>query len=186
MPGNITEKRRALDWYKTIYELIDMRSFSNLWYWIALAIMWSSASHWVLGVPFDIATRARRHGGQATVDLEDLVRINTNRLLHIMDMSASWVVSLSFFFLTALGLLGFYYSIEFAQAVFLLMMPMALVMALSIRAARKIQTLEESGEGLYRRLAVTRLIIQVIGALSIFVTSMWGMYQNFANSPLIG
>ncbi|MEM9756043.1 MAG: component of SufBCD complex, partial [Pseudomonadota bacterium] len=32
-------------------DVIDLRSFSNLWYWIVLAVFWSSASHWGLGVP---------------------------------------------------------------------------------------------------------------------------------------
>ena len=43
--------------------------------WIVLAVAWSSASHWVLGVPFDMVMRARRQGGQAAADLEDLARI---------------------------------------------------------------------------------------------------------------
>ena len=68
-----------------IFEVIDMRSFSNLWFWIALAVVWSSASHWVLGVPFDMVHRARRHGGQAQIDLDDLARINANRLLHMLE-----------------------------------------------------------------------------------------------------
>ena len=71
----------ALDWYQTLFEMIDMRSFSNLWFWIALAVMWSTASHWVLGVPFDMVLRARRHGGEAQADLEDIVRINVVRRL---------------------------------------------------------------------------------------------------------
>ena len=54
----VCNKGRALDWYQSIFELIDMRSFSNLWYWIALAVMWSTASHWVLGVPWDMVIRA--------------------------------------------------------------------------------------------------------------------------------
>ena len=72
-----------MDWYQVIFELIDMRSFSNLWYWIMLAVMWSSSSHWVLGVPFDLISRARRNGGEAQQDLESLVRINITRLLYI-------------------------------------------------------------------------------------------------------
>ncbi len=32
-----------MDWYATVFELIDMRSFSNLWYWIALAVVWYAA-----------------------------------------------------------------------------------------------------------------------------------------------
>jgi hypothetical protein len=66
-----------LDWYENVFELIDMRSFSNLWYWIALAVVWSTASHWVLGVPFDLITRARRKGGVVEQDLKTLLRINT-------------------------------------------------------------------------------------------------------------
>ena len=103
-----------------------------------------------------------------------------------MDVSGLWVVALAFFFLTALALLGCYYWIEFAQALFLLAFPMSMVAALSIRTARKIRSLKETGEALYRRIALTRVFIQIIGALALFVTSMWGMYQNFANSPLIG
>jgi hypothetical protein len=69
--------------HETIFELIDMRSFSNLWFWIALAVVWSTASHWVLGVPYDMVLRARRVDGLAEVDLEDMVRININRILYI-------------------------------------------------------------------------------------------------------
>ena len=80
--GGVAERgARALDWYKIVFELIDLRSFSNLWYWIMLGVVWSMASHWVLGVPFDMIQRARRDGGQAEQDLEALVRINTQRML---------------------------------------------------------------------------------------------------------
>lgn len=75
-----------------IFELIDMRSFSNLWYWIILAVAWSSASHWVLGVPYDMVHRARRMGGQAQEDLEAMVRINCNRILYIGNLSGLWLI----------------------------------------------------------------------------------------------
>ena len=29
-----------MDLADTIFEVIDMRSFSNLWFWIALAVVW--------------------------------------------------------------------------------------------------------------------------------------------------
>ena len=51
--------------YAILTEIIDLRSFSNLWFWIALAVMWSSTSHWVLGIPHDMIQRAKREGGQA-------------------------------------------------------------------------------------------------------------------------
>ncbi|MEP3053977.1 MAG: component of SufBCD complex, partial [Ascidiaceihabitans sp.] len=80
-----------MDLSETLLEIIDMRSFSNLWFWIALAVMWSTASLWVLGVPNDMIVRARRSAGQAEVDLEDLVRINCNRLLYIAQVSGLWL-----------------------------------------------------------------------------------------------
>ena len=73
-----------MDWFQLITEVIDLRSFSNLWYWIGLAVVWSTVSHWVLGVPYDIVLRARRRGGQAMEDLEDLARINVNRILQLV------------------------------------------------------------------------------------------------------
>lgn len=169
-----------MDWFSTIFELIDLRSFSNLWYWIALAVVWSSASHWVLGVPYDMVHRARRHGGQAEADLNDIARINVNRMLHIVDLSGTWLLALTFFFLTVLALLGFVYQVEFAQAVFLLALPMSLVGVLNLRAARRIRRIQARGEVLAQELGRLRFFTQLIGMGAIFVTSLWGMYQNLA------
>ncbi len=155
-----------------------MRSFSNLWYWIALAVTWSSASHWVMGVPFDMVHRARRVGGQAEADLEDIARVNVNRLLYIARVSGLWILGLGCFVLSTLAMLGFWYGIEFAQAVFLLGFPMSIVGLLQLSTARRIATEQASGELLRRRLTRCRLYTQMIGTVSIFVTALWGMYQN--------
>jgi len=175
-----------LDWYQTLFEMIDMRSFSNLWFWIMLAVMWSTASHWVLGVPFDMVLRARRYGGEAEADLEDIVRINVNRLLYIAQVSGLWLLGLGFFALTSLVLLAFVYDIEFAQAVLLLGFPMSLVGMLSLSTAKLIRVEGSTGEVLRRRLMRHRLYTQIIGMVSIFVTAVWGMYQNLAVGPLAG
>lgn len=169
-----------MDLHQTIFEVIDMRSFSNLWYWIGLAVMWSTASHWVLGVPWDMAIRARRKGGRLEEDFEALVRIYTARLVHIAEVSGLMLTSLIPFLLTVLGVLGFYYRIEFAQAVFLMAFPMTLVWVLSIRTAQKVRAADETGEELHRRLARHRISVQAIGIVSIFFTAMWGMLQNFS------
>ena len=175
-----------MDWYQTLFEMIDMRSFSNLWFWIALAVMWSTASHWVLGVPFDMVLRARRYGGEAQADLEDIVRINVNRLLYISQVSGLWLLGLGLFALTSLVLLGFVYAIEFAQALLLLGFPMSLVGLLSLSTARLIRIEGSTGDVLQRRLMRHRLYTQIIGMFSIFVTALWGMYQNLSIGPLAG
>ncbi|WGW02949.1 component of SufBCD complex [Tropicibacter oceani] len=175
-----------MDWYSTVFEVIDMRSFSNLWFWIVLAVVWSSASHWVLGVPFDMVARARRNGGQAEQDLEDLVRINTNRLLFIVDEAGLWLTALGSAFLTGLALTGFVYDVEMAQALFLLGFPLTLVGLLSIVSSRRIQNGEGEGEALWRRLRIHRTLVQFIGMASIFCTALWGMYQNLSAHVLGG
>ena len=173
-----------MDWYTAVFELIDMRSFSNLWFWIALAVMWSTTSHWVLGVPWDMVLRAQREGGQYEEDLQDIVRINTNRMLHISYVSGLWLLGFSCFFLTMLVLLGFGYGYEFAQAVFLLAFPMAIIGLFSLSTARLIREESAVEDRLGRLLMRQRLITQVIGMMSIFVTALWGMYQNLSYGPL--
>ncbi len=161
-----------------------MRSFSNLWFWIALAVFWSTASHWVLGLPWDLVLRAHRKGGQPQVDVNDLARINTNRILMISQISGLWLMMFASFSLTSLAVLGFVYKVELAQAIFLLSLPMSVVGLLSVKAAKQINAAALEGEELYHRLAKHRFWVQFIGMFSIFVTSLWGMYQNFLYSPL--
>ncbi|WP_226780854.1 component of SufBCD complex [Oceaniglobus trochenteri] len=175
-----------MDWYTTVFEQIDMRSFSNLWYWIALAAVWSTTSHWVLGVPYDMVTRARRFGGQAEADLDRIARINVSRMLYIAQVSGLGLVSLVSMVLTALVLLAVWYGVEFAQAVLLMALPLSLVWALSFGTARRIELEDATGEALQRRLTRQRTITQLIGILSIFVTALWGMYKNLDVGPLGG
>lgn len=171
-------------WYELVFEVIDMRSFSNLWYWIALAVVWSTTSHWVLGVPYDMVLRARRHGGQAQQDLEDMVRITTNRLLYILKMTGPVLLAFTSFLLASLGIMAFYYNVEIAQALFLLAFPMSIVGGLSFYTAAQISHDMIRGEALQKRLASHRIVTQGIGMLSIFVTAMYGMYQNMSLGAL--
>lgn len=182
--GEKSKRAAELNWYQTVFELIDMRSFSNLWFWIALAVFWSSASHWVLGVPWDMVLRSKRAGGQSETDLHDIVRVNTNRILFIARVSGLWLLALACFLLTGLAVLGFMYGVEFAQAVFLLMFPMSMVGVMSINTSRRIQDEAARGDALRKRLGRHRFWVQFVGMISIFVTSLWGMYQNFQVSPL--
>lgn len=167
-----------MDWSQALFDVIDFGSFSSVWYWIVLAVVWSTATHWVLGVPFDTILRARRQGGAAMTDLEDLVRVNVNRLLYIGSVSGIWLAGIATFTLTALGVLAFWYGVEFAQAVFLIALPLSGVGAMSLAAAARIETGRPGGEALCRILLRHRFWMQVIGMVSIFVTAMYGMYQN--------
>lgn len=169
-----------MDWTKTLVDVIDMRSFSNIWYWIVLAVVWSTASHWVLGVPYDIIMRARRQGGEAYEDMEDIVRVNINRLLYIGEVSGMWILGFTAFMLTGILTLAIWYQIEFAQSVALLAVPMTFVGMLTLSTAKQIKAENPEGALLFKRLIRHRFWTQVIGMVSIFVTAMFGMFHNLA------
>jgi len=173
-----------LNWYNSVFTLIDTRSFSNLWFWIVLAVMWSSVSHYILGVPFDMVVRARRHGGEAMHDLEALVAIQTRRRVHVMHASGVWMTVLWAALLSGLAVLGFGYGMEFAQALALLGFPAALVVALGFRLALRLELEAPGGETLTRILTWHRLIVQVIGLSAILITALWGMWHNISLSVL--
>jgi hypothetical protein len=173
-----------VDVIETVFQIIDMRSFSNLWFWIALAVLWSSTSYWVLGVPYDMIQQARREGGPVQQDMEDLVRINATRLLAMVDRGGVVAVALLCFWLTGLAILAFYYDVEFAQAVFLLLAPMTLVVWQSIRTCRRMMVGALNPETLYRALIRHRRITQIIGMVSICVTALYGTWQNVSVSIL--
>lgn len=175
----------ALDWFSIVFETIDLRSFSNLWYWIGLAVLWSSASHWVIGVPYDMVSRARRKEGQAAQDLMDMLRITSGRLIYISEVAGLWIIAAGMFFLTGCIILGFVYNVEFAQAVLLLALPMLLIGLLNLRTSQKIHSQDLALEQVFAVLARHRLIIQCIGMVSIFITAMFGTYQNL-NIGILG
>lgn len=166
--------------------MVDLRSFSNLWFWIALAVVWSTASHWVLGVPFDLIQRAERKGGQAEADLEDLVRIYVNRLLYISSVSGLWLVAFTCFALTSLLLMGFVYGQQFAQAMFLIGFPLTIVSLFSLGTARRIREEGATGARLRQLLHRQRIKTQVVGMVSIAVTVFWGMSQALSVQMLDG
>jgi hypothetical protein len=173
-------------WYDTLAEIISLRSFTSVWYWLSVAALWSTITHRGLGVPYDIILRASREGciGQAQVDLEDLVRINCNRLNFIMRSSGTLSVALTTFVVTALAVIGFYYKVEIAQAVIFILAPFTLVGATTAAYAKRISEADLSGEALIKSLGRLRYLIQLIGVAAVFATAFWGIWHNMTVSVL--
>ena len=171
-----------MDFLDFVTEVIDLRSFSNLWYWIVLAILWSTLSHWTIGVPYHLVSRARRGDEKADEDMMILARMNAERMLHYADTSGTFAVGLSFFLLSGLAVTGWGYGIEFCQAIFLLICPGLIVLALGVWTSRRLQ-----GDGyahVSQMLRQHRTIVQILGVVFIFATAFWGMYQNISIGPL--
>lgn len=171
-----------LDFLDLLTEVIDLRSFSNLWYWIVLAILWSSMSHWTIGVPFHLVTRSKRGDAQAHEDMLVLARMNADRLLTFAETSATLATAFSTFLLTGLAIIGWAYGIEFCQAIFLLLCPSMLVLALGVWTSGRLR--KDDYQHVPQILKQHRTIVQMIGVVFIFVTAFWGMYQNVNVGPL--
>lgn len=169
---------------QTALEVIDFRSFSNLWFWIMLAVLWSTASHWVVGVPFDMVRRAARGHEPSLRDMHALANIQARRLVFIAEATGLITTAFTFFAISSLAILGFVYRVEFAQALLLLFLPMMVVAWLSLLTARRVAGLDAPDLG--NLLASHRRKVQAIGIVSIFVTSMWGMWTNLNQSVLGG
>ena len=107
--------------------MIDFRTFSSIWYWMAVAVTWAVVSHWILGVPLDVIIRARRAGSPARDDLMVLFDVHVRRFNMIDDWIGTFVIALTAFVLSALALFGFYYGVELAQGLFLLGFPLTIV-----------------------------------------------------------
>ncbi|WP_296426397.1 hypothetical protein [Yoonia sp.] len=172
-----------MNWNDAILQVIDLRTFSNIWYWLAVAVSWSTVSHWIIGVPFDMIFRARRNGGDALSDLETLVAINVRRLMTITALGGMWITGFISFVLTSLAAMGFYYGFELAQGFFCLVFPMSLVGVMTMRITRRYSVQQPAGETLARELLQLRFWIQVIAMISIFFTAMYGMYHNLSVTP---
>ncbi|NDV01727.1 component of SufBCD complex [Pseudoroseicyclus tamaricis] len=167
-----------------LFQTIDFHSFSNLWYWIVLAVVWSSASHFVMGVPWDLVMRARREGGQAEADLIQLVGIQSRRMLFFSRNSGLWLFGLVCFLHSTLLVLSLWYGVEWAQAVELIALPMTLVGFLGVATAADFDAADElEADLIYRRLRRQRLQVQLIGMVSLVVTAMYGMYKTLAVGP---
>ena len=171
-----------MGFYGSVLEVLDTSSFSSIWYWIAVAVMWSLVSHFALGVPYDIVRRARSEPA-AQRDMADIVRVNINRLIALDERAALGATAVLAASLTMLALVGFAYGSEMAQAVFFLVFPLSLVLTLSIRRARRISAEAAEGDALRRHLLAHRRVVQLVGMVSLFVTALYGMFHNFAVGP---
>ncbi|GAB4260505.1 MAG: hypothetical protein Kow0013_04070 [Pararhodobacter sp.] len=172
--------------YTSVFSLIDFGSFSNLWFWIAVAVAWSSATHFVIGVPFDMVQRARRKGGQAMADLEAMAALQARRRVQILSSGGAWLVGFWAMALTSLAVLGFGYGHELAQALTLLLLPLTLVSALGVRFALRLTRTPLQGKALARALTLHRILIQTIGLTAILITTMWGTWHNLTQQLMGG
>jgi hypothetical protein len=173
-----------LDILESILRLIDMRSFSSVWFWIVVALFWSAVTQTILGASYDLIIRARKSGGQALSDLETLIEIHVRRSVTLMRRVGHWIVAFVSGSLALLFMLAFVYRLELAQAIFLIMLPLTIIRFMNLRLSFRIERTHLHGDQLIRVLLRHRLWIQFLGLITIFVTAVWGMLRVMTASVL--
>lgn len=172
-----------LNWYATLAALIDLRSFSNLWYWIVVAAFWWRAGRRVLGVPVDLLTRAHALGGAAAQELDAAIDLAVRRILRRARSEGVIHLGLAAFGLALTLILGFGYGLELGQAVAFLALPLAILAGMDIATARAVE-FGPQGEELQRRLFWHRFRVQLMGILFILLTAFWGAWRNVTTATL--
>lgn len=145
-----------------------------------LAVAWSNVTHFVMGVPFDMVQRARRRGGAVMDDLNMLAQIQARRRIGYVRNAGPWFLGVWMLILSMLVTLGFYNGYELAQAFALLFGPLTVAGFISMRLSARVEAGGLEGEALVRAIIRYRLLLQAVGLLAIFVTTLWGMWHNLS------
>lgn len=159
-------------------EVIRSRSFTSIWYWIVFALVWTRTTHWTLGVPYEDARNAHDLGGQYATDFEIKIEINIRKTLNVFEGHRVFFTAFVAFLFGTVFTLGFYFSLQMMQAVFLLVFPLMIVSVLSIHLAQRMRDERLHGEALFLAYVWHRRIKQGIGAFSIFFAAFWGVLHS--------
>lgn len=170
--------------------LLDSRSFTTIWFWLALLGLWSVIGCHILGVPNEVVNGARQalRAGQAdspvVLHLLDWLSLTLPRW-RLGAREGAILFGLTAFALSSLAILGFRYGLEMAQAVAILGVPFAIVFWMRVRLARRLSPLltaaEEASTPLaqvateaVRRMVLHRRLISLLSMISVAITALWG------------
>jgi len=162
----------------SIWTLIGTGSFSSVWYWVFLGLVWSHVMQAPLGVPVDLVRRAQAGDGPAADDLRALTGVRLAEAERLAAM-APWRAGAWAFALALLAGLAVPHGIELAQAALALAAPLAFVRWLEARAARSMAEVPDM-PALIRAHTVLRRKVQGIGMAAVFLTAVFGMLRLLA------
>ncbi|MDO5621616.1 MAG: hypothetical protein Q4G24_09125 [Paracoccus sp. (in: a-proteobacteria)] len=167
-------------------DLMDARSFGVVWYWVALAWVWTRAGRRVLGVPREVIAAARRSLNSPTpeppeaVALLDWLSLNLPRW-QPTPVERAVLVGIGGFGLGGLWALGAGLGLELALAASLLLTPLALLWLLNLWLAARLARLLNSAEPLRdiatqaaRRMVWHSRLVFALGVISVMATAMVG------------
>ena len=149
-------------------------SFESAWYWVLTLVVWSLVCHTTLGVPYDMIRRGRNDPEvRARVDLR--ARLAAERIGGVYDDFGIPIAALTGFGLAALAVIGFLAGVEWAQALFVLILPLVMVSYSSLRLGLAVRRDGYRGAALNRMLSRRQFWHAVFAAVSVMCALAAGL-----------
>lgn len=131
-----------------ILTILDSRSFGSIWFWLLLTLAWTLAGRRIAGVPSDVLSAVRKP--EPPVDSAALLLLDWLSLTlprrQIGPTEAMVMMTVAAFTLTTLFMLGFFYGLEMAQALVLLLLPFAVLFVTEARLSRRLFAIAHAAE----------------------------------------
>jgi hypothetical protein len=164
------------------FEIIDLNSFWNIWYWMLTVVAWSMNAHFTMGVPHDCVQRAERLGGAWEEHCDALAVVYSTRLRYFIDLGGVYMAAFTSFVLAGLLTFGFGFGSEISQAIFMLIAPLMFSNVFTARLAYQIERESLKGQALRIALSRRRFWNQVIGLFAIIAQTGVAMW-HYMGSP---
>ncbi|MSU89951.1 hypothetical protein GE300_10055 [Rhodobacteraceae bacterium 2CG4] len=167
-----------------VREFMSPDSFWTLWFWIAHVVAWSMASHFAMGVPYDMIVEANREtaeDGPWARATEAMILAQAFRFTAMARRFGVAAAAAVAFLLSMLVTLGLHTDIEFARAVATILGPLTLIYVLTVRTAFRIEQTHARGAALRRMIRTQRLQNQMIGLMAIAIAvavAVWEVMRN--------
>lgn len=165
-------------------ELMNFDSFWTLWFWLAHVIAWSMASHFTMGVPYDVVIEANREEGEDgpyAQAAEAMLQAQMFRFARLGERYGVGLTGAVAFLLTVLATLGILADLEFARALATIVGPLTFIYVLTILAAISWRRKGLSGAALRAVLKRQRIINQLVGLMGVLLAVIGSMYEALRN-----
>ncbi|WP_316013116.1 hypothetical protein [Roseobacter sp. HKCCA0434] len=167
-------------------EFLDFGTFSSFWYWLFLALAWSSRTHWTIGIPFDSVARAEKRGGRWAEDVDRIAAAMGARFASFGGRGGVWIAGIVTFLLSGLMTAAFLYNNELSRGILAIALPMIVAEIGDIRLALKVERTGLSGHDLRRALVWRRFLNQVTGLGSLVLASALAILTILQRESLVG
>lgn len=176
------------------FQLLQSRSFTSIWFWLMLALLWTLAGRNVVGVPDTVVRAVRRqsHPRAALTLLDWLSLTLPERLANPGEWAV--MVAIGAFMLSSLAVLGFAFGFEMAQALALLLIPLGVVALLRQRLVRQLSDIlrraagggpaEAAAAEAARKIVIHRYLCFTLSVFAVVGTAFWGALHTVINRPL--